>query len=113
MKKIGGLFLIDLLKSRCNFSFSTCMAAHLWVFGIFWRLQYRRFNSTMDTDKLTRQLNAGLEAIGTERFGGFECQKGPNYVYNFQCSQKNKMYNARNSFEQRTNEPLPSNGDPY
>ena len=29
------------------------------------------FYFTKDTDKLTRQLNAGLEAIGMERFGGF------------------------------------------
>ena len=29
------------------------------------------FYFTKDTDKLTRQLNAGLEAIGTERFEGF------------------------------------------
>ena len=31
----------------------------------------RAFYITKDMDKLTRQLNAGLEAIGTERFGGF------------------------------------------
>ena len=29
------------------------------------------FYFTKDTDKLKRQLNAGLETIGTERFGGF------------------------------------------
>ena len=47
------------------------MAAHLWAFGIFLATSYRRFYFTKDTDKLTRQLNAGLEAIGTERFEGF------------------------------------------
>jgi hypothetical protein len=36
------------------------MAAHLWAFGIFWRL-HTGVNFIKDMDKLTGQLNAGLE----------------------------------------------------